>query len=199
MKSAKLSKNELIDLIFYGVKENNVDAKNINRSVIESIISDYIMFCNYFQVSYVIGELDTFKRAACLLVAINRNKLTTKKELNASIALDTAYRMCEKPYWNVGDNYDVPKKLEEVDFKKAFEKNMEVYDKSKAMLIDSLIYENGSPLNYSLNLELFYQVALKLKHQASGIELETSVVAENLRVSDENPRQKTKTIQFQKK
>ena len=32
------------------------------------------------------------------------------------------------------------------------------------MLIDSLVYENGSPLNYNLNLELLYQVALELKH-----------------------------------
>lgn len=32
MENAKLSKNELIDLIFYGLKENNVDVKDINRS-----------------------------------------------------------------------------------------------------------------------------------------------------------------------
>lgn len=164
MDSAKLSKNELIDLIFYGLKENNVDVKDINRSEIESIIADYIMFCNHFQVAYVRGELDTFKRAACLLVAINRGRLSEDKKLNASIALDTAYKMCEKPYWNVGENFDIPKKLEEVEFKKAFENDMYAYNKSKGMLIDSLVYENGSPLNYNLNLELFYQVALELKH-----------------------------------
>ena len=72
--------------------------------------------------------------------------------------------MCEKPYWNVGENFDIPKKLEEVEFKKAFENNMYIYNKSKEMLIDSLVYENGSPLNYNLNLELLYQVALELKH-----------------------------------
>lgn len=164
MESAKLSKNELIDLIFYGLKENNVDSKNINRSEIESIIADYIMFCNHFQVAYVRGELDTFKRAACLLVAINRGRLSKDKKLNASIALDTAYKMCEKPYWNVGENFDIPKKLEEVEFKKVFENDMYVYNKSKEMLIESLVYENGSPLSYNLNLELLYQVALELKH-----------------------------------
>lgn len=41
---------------------------------------------------------------------------------------------------------------------------MYIYNKSKKMLIDSLVYENGSPLNYNLNLELLYQVALELKH-----------------------------------
>ena len=164
MKSAKLSKNELIDLIFYSLNENNVDIKNINRSEIETIFADYIMFCNHFQIAYVQGELDTFKRAACLLVSINRGRLSKDKKTNASIALDAAYKMCEKPYWNVGENFDIPKKLEEVEFKKAFENNMYIYNKSKEMLIDSLVYENGSPLNYNLNLELLYQVALELKH-----------------------------------
>lgn len=164
MKSAKLSKNELIDLIFYSLNENNVDIKNINRSEIESIFADYIMFCNHFQIAYVQGELDTFKRAACLLVSINRGRLSKDKKTNASIALDAAYKMCEKPYWNVGENFNIPKKLEEVEFKKAFENNMYIYNKSKEMLIDSLVYENGSPLNYNLNLELLYQVALELKH-----------------------------------
>lgn len=164
MKSAILSKNELIDLIFYSLNENNVDIKNINRSEIESIFADYIMFCNHFQIAYVQGELDTFKRAACLLVSINRGRLSKDKKTNASIALDAAYKMCEKPYWNVGENFDISKKLEEVEFKKAFENNMYIYNKSKEMLIDSLVYENGSPLNYNLNLELLYQVALELKH-----------------------------------
>lgn len=164
MKSAKLSKNELIDLIFYSLNENNVDIKNINRSEIESIFADYIMFCNHFQIAYVQGELDTFKRAACLLVSINRGRLSKDKKTNDSIALDAAYKMCEKPYWNVDENFDISKKLEEVEFKKAFENNMYIYNKSKEMLIDSLVYENGSPLNYNLNLELLYQVALELKH-----------------------------------
>lgn len=164
MKSAKLSKNELIDLIFYSLNENNVDIKNINRSEIESIFADYIMFCNHFQIAYVQGELDTFKRATCLLVSINRGRLSKDKKTNASIALDAAYKMCEKPYWNVDENFDISKKLEEVEFKKAFENNMYIYNKSKEMLIDSLVYENGSPQNYNLNLELLYQVALELKH-----------------------------------
>lgn len=69
-----------------------------------------------------------------------------------------------RSYTYVSENFDIPKKLEEVEFKKAFENNMYIYNKSKEMLIDSLVYENGSPLNYNLNLELLYQVALELKH-----------------------------------
>lgn len=87
------------------------------------------------------------------------------KRVNASIALDSAYKMCEKPYFNVGEEFNIPKKLEEVDFKEIFKDDTDVYQTSKNILIDSLVYENGSPMNYWLNLELFYQVALEKKHQ----------------------------------
>lgn len=164
MESAKLSKDELIDIIFYALKKNNIDIREVSKNEIETIFIDYVMFCDHFQSAYVRGELDTFKRAACLLVAINRRYLSKDKRINASIALDAAYKMCEHPYWNVGENYNIPKKLEEVDFEKVFENNRYVYEKSKEMLIDSLVFEQGSPLSYHLNLELFYQVALELKH-----------------------------------
>lgn len=164
MESARLSKSELIDIIFYALKENNIDVEEIEKREIETVIADYYILCSEIQTSYVRGELDTFKRAACLLVAINRRYLSMNRKLNASIALDAAYKMCEKPYWNVGENFDEPKKLEEVDFKKAFENDMGAYNESKETLILSLLYEKGFPLNYSLNLELFYQVALELKH-----------------------------------
>lgn len=167
MESAKLNIDELTSLIFYGLKENNIDIKNINSNEIKSILDDYLNLCVFFQKNYVIGELDTFKRAACLLVAINRGRLSRDKRVNASIALDVAYKMCEKPYWNIGEKYDIPQKLEEVDFKKVFENNMYVFDASKDMLIDSLVFENGMPINYNLNLELLYQVALQLKHKSS--------------------------------
>lgn len=123
------------------------------------------MHCDFFQRNYVKGELDTFKRASCLLVAINRSRLVRDKRVNASIALDSAYKMCEKPYFNVGEEFNIPKKLEEVDFKEIFKDDTDVYQTSKNILIDSLVYENGSPMNYWLNLELFYQVALEKKHQ----------------------------------
>lgn len=164
MESAKLSKNELINLIYYSLKENNTDEKDIDYQKVEAIIADYLMFCNHFQVAYVRGELDTFKRAACLLVAINRRKLVKDKRLNASIAIDTAYKMCEKPYLNIGENADIPQKLEEIDFKKAFENDIDAYNHYKEMLIDSLVYVNNPPPNYSFDLELFYQAALELKH-----------------------------------
>lgn len=197
MESAELSKNELIDLIFYGIKENNVDIENINQSEIESIIREYITFCNHFQIAYVKGELDTFKRAACLLVAINRGELSRYKRVNASIALDAAYKMCEKPYWNVGENFDIPKKMEEVDYKKVFENNMDIYNYSKEMLIDSLVYENGVPLNYNLNLELFYYVALEIKKSKLN-SLQSDQKIEEPKKLEKNKKKSKKLSLFQR-
>ena len=70
--------------------------------------------------------------------------------------------MCEKPYINVRN---ATIKLEEVDFKEVFKDDMEFYQTTKNMLINSLIYEKGSSLTYFLNLEQFYNVALERKYQ----------------------------------
>lgn len=43
------------------------------------------------------------------------------------------------------------------------------------MLIDSLIYENGDPLSYSLNLELLYQIALEMKHNKMSDSAEKNI------------------------
>lgn len=165
MESAKLNNDELIDLILYAAKRNDIDINSIDSNEIKDIIKEYNELSDNFEKWYI-KKLDTFKRAACLLVAISKNKLVYDKRTNASIALDAAYKMCEKPYWNVGDNYDIPEKIEEVDIDKAFEDNMEIYNMSKELLIDSIMYENSVPMNYWLNLQLFYQIALQLKHKS---------------------------------
>ena len=170
MNKAKSNNEEIIELIFYGLKENNIDSKDISALKIKSIINQFLRLCNEFKKFGVIGELDTFKKAACLLVAINQGELSQDKRVNAAIALDVAYKMCEKPYWNVGINFDTPQKLEEVNFKECFENHMYAYNKSKNMLIDSLVYENGNPINYHINLELTYHLALEIKHHQSTTE-----------------------------
>ena len=103
MESKELNENELTYLIRYGIKKNNINIGNIDFSIIEKIISNYYVLCNYVKVAYIRGELDTFKMAACLLVTINKNQIVSDKKTNDSIALDTAYKRCQKPYCNVGE------------------------------------------------------------------------------------------------
>lgn len=97
-----------------------------------------------------------------MIAAINRYGFTDDRFVNASIAVDTAYKMCEQPYINVRNNTI---KLEEVDFKEVFKDDMEFYHNSKNTLINSLINEKGDSLTYFLNLEQFYNLALEKKYQ----------------------------------
>ena len=163
INSAKIGNRELINLLIGVANENNVDIQEDSLSIIHDVILEYKVLCEYFRKNYVVGDLDTFKMASCMMVAINRHGFTEEKLVNASIAVDAAYKMCEKPYTNI--KKDITIKLEEVDFKEVFKDDMEFYQNSKNMLINSLINETGASLTYFLNLEQFYNVALEKKYQ----------------------------------
>ena len=163
INSAKIGNRELINLLIGVANENSVDVQEDSLSIIHDIILEYKVLCEYLRKNYVVGDLDTFKMASCMMVAINRHGFTEEKLVNASIAVDTAYKMCEKPYTNI--RKDITIKLEEVDFKEVFKDDMEFYQNSKNMLINSLINETGASLTYFLNLEQFYNVALEKKYQ----------------------------------
>lgn len=163
INSAKKGNKELINLLIDVVNENNVDIQEDSLSIIHDIILEYKVLCEHLRKDYVVGDLDTFKMASCMMVAVNKHGFTEDKFVNASIAVDTAYKMCEKPYTNI--KKDITIKLEEVDFKEVFKDDMEFYQDSKNRLITSLIRGNGSSLTYFLNLEQFYNVALEKKYQ----------------------------------
>lgn len=163
INSAKIGNKELINLLIDVANENNVDIQEGSLSIIHDIILEYKVLCEYLRKNHVVGDLDTFKMASCMMVVVNKHGFTEDKFVNASIAIDTAYKMCEKPYTNI--KKDITIKLEEVDFKEVFKNDIEFYQNSKDMLINSLIYGNGSSLTYFLNLEQFYNVALERKYQ----------------------------------
>ena len=159
----KPKKEQLIDYIFYGIVENNISPKLVRKQSVEKIISHYTHNANYLD-NYVYGELDTFKRATCLLLAINKVGITKDKEIDASIALDAAFKMCETPYRYTGKNADEPKKLESVDFKKSFEIESAIWNQSRETLIKALtLGKNAGTFTYFLNLELSYRRAVQLK------------------------------------
>ena len=162
INSAKIGNRELINLLIGVVNENNVDIQEDSLSIIHDVILEYKVLCEYLRKNYVVGDLDTFKMASCMMVAVNKHGFTEDKFVNASIAVDTAYKMCEKPYTDVKD---ITTKLEEVDFKEVFKDDMEFYQNSKNMLINSLINETGASLTYFLNLEQLYNLALEKKYQ----------------------------------
>lgn len=154
------SKNELLSYIFYGLAENNLSPMDISSKTLDKIIFEYGYFANDFQ-QYVLGKLDTFKRASCLLLAINKVKVTEDKSLNAEIALTAAFKMCEKPclYLN-----DTKKELATVNLKEWAITDRDTYNYLKQNLIVSLIHsKNQNCLAYHLNLELIYEKALQFQ------------------------------------
>lgn len=178
MEGARLSRNELNNLIVYALEKNNVDTVNLDMSEIYHIINNYMYHCDYFKRNYVNGELDTFKRAACLLVAINNSRIVRDERVRASVALDAAYKWIETPVWNVGVNHDEPQAMETVNFDDVFSDDMETFNHSKNMLIDALVYESGLPINYNLNLELLYYCAIEKKKRKLNNNEEVKEVVE---------------------
>ena len=159
----KVSKKQLTKYIFYGVVENNISPKDISENTIAKIIRTYYDNTYYFQ-NYVKGELDTFKKATCLLLAINKVGITEDREANASIALDAAFKMCETPCIYTGKNVDEAEVLESIDFKKSFSTDQDTWDTSKETLVKDLASgKNDDLFSYSQNLELTYKIATQLK------------------------------------
>ncbi len=165
MEKGKFTREDIKSFIIYALEENNIDINKLDSKKIEKIIEDYLSNCIQFKSKYVIGELDTFKKAGCLLVAIVKNKIVLDKKINAQIAIDASQKMCEKPYWNVGRNADIPHKLEEVDFKSVLECDPYLYNKHRELLIEAILYDENSitPLSIHSNLELFYRIAVENK------------------------------------
>lgn len=133
--------------------------------VIKCILCSYTSKVNYIKINEIEkGELDTFKIASILILVINRSLDIEDETEKAQIALDVAYSFIEKPYYNVGPNYDEPVALEEVDFNECFENDQDSFKESNTKLLKSLIFPNGEPINYYNSLEMLYRIALLLKH-----------------------------------
>ncbi len=77
--------------------------------------------------------------------------------------------MCEKPYqYDIVNGFAFPEKLEEVEFKKIFENDMDIYNKNESKLIELLMTNNNVSLNdFYVNFKDFYDIALQLKYKNS--------------------------------
>lgn len=129
----------------------------INPVVLNKILKDYLNCCAGFKGGFVIGELDSFEKAACLMCSINRNKVLFygdnqivdlgkylfldkyKDEmdykpnnfLKAELAIDAALKLCEDPICYVGENFNEEKKLKKFKYKEYEEKYSEKWKKIK--------------------------------------------------------------------
>lgn len=148
-----------------------IEELTLTPSVINDIIETYNTKANYMKEHYVIGDLDTFKVASCLMVAINSSLDIEDEVEKAQIALDVVYAFIEKPYYNVGINFNIPTPLEEINLAESFKDEKETFEESNNNLLKSLILgKKAEPLNYFNVLELLYNLALLLKHKNNDME-----------------------------
>ena len=76
INSAKTGNKELINLIIYGLDENNVDKSESTLSIIHDIILEYKVLCEHLRKDYVVGDLvEDYKK---LLIMYYEGKDTDK-------------------------------------------------------------------------------------------------------------------------
>ena len=157
-------------IIQYAVEKNNLGIDSISKHSVKKIIFKYHQLCEEFKNRYVIGQLDTFKRAACLLVAINQCKLfynKNEKDIGTkyipenkvvNVSIDAAFKMIEKPYWFIGEKSDIPYKLNKVDFDRMFAEDSTLLN-GRQMLMDSINFDAKNYLSYADTLQLWHYTA----------------------------------------
>lgn len=81
------------------------------------IYKRYIENCINFQ-SNVIGNLDTFKKAACVMSAILKCKVVESSIENDEIALNISLSLIENPSYYFGEKYDTEVQLDSISIDK---------------------------------------------------------------------------------
>lgn len=84
-----------------------------NDQKIQEIYQEYLKNCVYFQ-EYVIGNLDTFKKSACVMSAILKCKVVESSIENDEIALDISLSLIENPSYYFGENFDIEVPLDSI-------------------------------------------------------------------------------------
>ncbi len=143
-----------------------------DKKIIE-IYQEYLKNCAWFQ-EYVIGNLDTFKKAACVMSAILKCKIVEETELNDEIAFDISLSLIENPSSYLGEKYDKEVPLDSISIKKLKE-NSYLFETLRTYTLNSIQWnrerkeknhlenqhlEEINIMSTAENFELLSQVAL---------------------------------------
>lgn len=158
-EDASLTDDELIDLILYGLQENFVSPRLIHHFLIYCAIEKYRQLSTLAEKEYD-GRLTTFQYASCLLIALSESSIIRARKVNASLAFDTAIKMCETPYDHSDYGARCLLPLDRIDFDKTFQNHPSFYLVFKNELIENLLSMKHQPLDYALSLKMFYQMSL---------------------------------------
>lgn len=154
-----LTDDELVDLILYGLQENGVSLRLIHHFPIYCAIEKYRQLSILVEKEYD-KRLTTFQYASCLLIALSESRIIRDREVNASLAFDTAIKMCETPYDHSDYGARCLLPLDQIAFKIAFQNHPSFYLVFKNELIENLLSMKYQPLDYALGFKMFYQMSL---------------------------------------
>lgn len=128
------NEEKIVNTVRDVLERHNLKAEDyLTPRVINRIKSTYENKANFIKKYYIIGEMDTFKVAAVLMIAIKKSLDIEDENELCQIALDVAYSFIEKPYYNGGPNYDEPYALEEIDLKECFKGHEELFEQSNVI------------------------------------------------------------------
>ncbi|MBQ3021561.1 MAG: hypothetical protein IJD92_05005 [Bacilli bacterium] len=164
---------EAEDCINYALEEIQKEYREIkiNEIVKKKILNDYFKLSDIFSINYVKGNMDSFEKAACLMTAINKNKIIfygdnqikdiskvifTKKscdelnfipgdKLKSDLAIKAALKMCEEPIYYFGDNWNTqkPEQLEKFNFRTFAKEQSDEWKQIKEELFIASHYSYG--------------------------------------------------------
>ena len=138
-------------------------------------------------------KLTTFQYASCLLIALSESKIIRNREINASLAFDTAIKMCAKPYDHSDYGVRCLLPLDQIDFKQTFQNYPSFYLIFKNELIENLLSMKHQPLDYALSFKMFYQMALHfLERNSHKLEKFGNCRSEDKNLSFENIQRSVK-------
>lgn len=147
-------KNYLGYLLEKSMIMNQIDDKNFIKEKLDLIYEEYNKLCELLKCVMELEQLDTFKRAGCFLVAINKFCL---EKLDENVIIDAALLMCEHPYCFIGEN-NIVYKMNTVDLYDLFLNNKDLFV-DKVEFINNIKLGRVNCLEISDKLELWYYIA----------------------------------------
>ena len=174
-KRGRISFREIEEIIISGIAQNNLDIKSVHQIKFKYVIYNYLILCSKLLDLHSIAELDTFKRAACLAIAMNMSHLAKDERTNAKIAVDATCKMCEKPYWDHCKINDIPTKMPEICLSECIPGNEQEFMRIKYKLIQKLLAKEKDPMFLEHYYELFYMLGLKTSQQKLRSEQHTEI------------------------
>lgn len=105
MKDYDTIKEELIMIL----KKYHVQDSDKIKEIYESYLKNYIDFRQY-----VIGNLDTFKKAACVRLAVLECKINQDERKNDQAAIEISVELIKNPICYIGAKYDKEFKMDSI-------------------------------------------------------------------------------------